>query len=121
MGNFKMKGSSFYGKSCMCNADSNKSPLKKKNDGKMMTASGKVVSKKMAKNFGKDMMADKAADDSQTKTVAGQFLKKTKGGFKDSDSGKVYRDPNSVVKLNKEGLVPDNDYRVRGGNIIKVD
>ncbi len=27
---YKMKGSSFYGKDCMCNADSSKSPLKKK-------------------------------------------------------------------------------------------
>ena len=96
-----------------------KSPLEQ--DDKMMTASGKVVDKKMAKNFGKDMMADKAADDSQTKVVAGQYLEKTKGGFKDSDSGKVYGDPNSVVKLDKEGLVPDVDYRVRGGNIIKAD
>lgn len=95
--------------------------LKKNNDDKMMTASGKVVDKKMAKNFGKDMMADKAADDSQTKNVAGQYLEKTKGGFKDVDSGKVYGDPNNVVKLNKDGLVPDNDYTVRGSNIIKAN
>ena len=30
MKNFKMQGSSFFGKNCKCNADSNKSPLKKK-------------------------------------------------------------------------------------------
>ena len=27
---YNMKGSSFFGKNCKCNADSNKSPLKKK-------------------------------------------------------------------------------------------
>ena len=30
MDNFKMKGSSFFGKNCKCNSDANKSPLKKK-------------------------------------------------------------------------------------------
>ena len=39
-----------------------KSPLPQ-DDKKMMTASGKVVDKKTAKNFGKDMMQDKVADD----------------------------------------------------------
>ena len=39
-----------------------KSPLPQ-DDEKMMTASGKVVDKKTAKNFGKDMMQDKVADD----------------------------------------------------------
>ena len=118
---FNMSGSAFFGKNCKCNSDANKSPLKKKNDDKMMTSGGKVVDKKMAQNFGKDMMADKAADDSQTKIIAGQYLEKTKDGYKDVDTGKMYKDPNKVIKLDKDGFVPDNDYRSRGGNIIKVD
>lgn len=91
-------------------------PALKKNDKEMM-ADGSVQQRKTTQS--KDYLAEKAGDDSQTKNIAGQYLEKTEGGFKDTDSGKIYKDPNSVVKLNKDGLVPDNDYTVRGSNIIK--
>lgn len=56
-GNLKIKTMAYKMKGMMF-----KSPLPQ-DDEKMMTASGKVVDKKTAKNFGKDMMQDKVADD----------------------------------------------------------
>ena len=94
-----------------------KAGLPKKHDKEMM-ADGSVQQKKTTQS--KDYLAEKANDDSQTNKVAGQFLEKTSGGYKDVDSGKVYSDPNKVVKVNKEGLVVDNDYITRDDKIIKV-
>ena len=54
------------------------------------------------------------------KSVAGQYLEKTKGGYKDVDTGKVYKDPNGVVKMDKNGYVMDLDYVLSGDTIQSV-
>tara|TARA_R100000700_G_C3081473_1_gene86974 strand:- start:329 stop:553 length:225 start_codon:yes stop_codon:yes gene_type:complete len=55
-------------------------------------------------------------------TVAGQSLVKVKGGYKDEDSGVVYKDPNNKVIMSKKvpGLVQDESYTVKGNIITGV-
>ena len=58
----------------------------------------------------------------KTSSVAGQSLVKVKGGYKDEDTGIVYKDPNNAVVMSKKapGLVQDESYTVRGNVITGV-
>ncbi len=60
--------------------------------------------------------------DPEVTTVAGQSLVKVKGGYKDEDSGVVYKDPNNKVIMSKKapGLVQDESYTVKGNVITGV-
>ena len=60
--------------------------------------------------------------DTEVTTVAGQSLVKVKGGYKDEDSGVVYKDPNNKVIMSKKapGLVQDESYTVKGNVITGV-
>jgi len=62
----------------------------------------------------------KQNDDKKT-TVAGQFLTKVEGGYKDRDSNKVYKDPKGFVTVNEEGRPPDHDFIYKGNTIIGID
>jgi len=66
---------------------------------------------------------DKNGDtDPEVTTVAGQSLVKVKGGYKDEDSGVVYKDPNNKVIMSKKasGLVQDESYTVKGNVITGI-
>ena len=63
----------------------------------------------------------KKTDDDKKTIVAGQFLTKVEGGYKDRDSGKVYKDPKGVVTVNKEGRATDNDFIYKGNTITGID
>tara|TARA_R100000329_G_scaffold140497_1_gene122819 strand:- start:309 stop:545 length:237 start_codon:yes stop_codon:yes gene_type:complete len=66
---------------------------------------------------------DKNGDtDPEVTTVAGQSLVKVKGGYKDEDSGVVYKDPNNKVIMSKKApnLVQDESYTVKGNVITGV-
>jgi len=54
---FKMKGSSFYGKNCMCNADSKGSPMKKRKSGDKPDV--EKQDKKILKESNKRLIADR--------------------------------------------------------------
>ena len=60
--------------------------------------------------------------DPKVTTVAGQSLVKVKGGYKDEDSGVVYKDPSNKVIMSEKapGLVQDESYTVRGNVITGV-
>ena len=52
--------------------------------------------------------------------LAGQFLEKTEGGYKDVDTGKNYTDPNNIVNIDNEGNVVDDDYKIEGNVIVSM-
>lgn len=82
------------------NGFGSKAGLPKNDDEKMMTASGKVVDKKMAKNFGKDMLQDKVADDQAKITQS----------LKDKGSKTTYGNPESYYLSDGSKVSSDMDH-----------
>ncbi len=97
---YKMKGSSFYGKDCMCNADSSKSPLKKKGGyHKGQTSDAKKEEMNDNIYMGKGPAKPKGTMDARPKPNKESNDPTFEYGYEESPK---------IMKLRREGLIPNS-------------